>query len=45
MAFAEAYNRWMRGESGVGSVLAKVFALRDKRPYENPEAAAGHGDD
>ncbi|HZZ93397.1 MAG TPA: FAD-dependent oxidoreductase [Usitatibacter sp.] len=45
MALAEAYNRWMRGDAGVGSVLAKVFALRDKRPYFTDEAAPGHGDD
>jgi len=45
MAFAEAFNRWTRGESGVGSVLSKVGALRDKRPYEDHAMAPGHGDD
>ena len=45
MAFAEAYHRWTRGEAGVASVLAKAFALKDKRPYENGEAVASHGDD
>jgi pyruvate/2-oxoglutarate dehydrogenase complex dihydrolipoamide dehydrogenase (E3) component len=51
MALAEAYNRWMRGEAGIGSVLGKLFALKDKRPYDGGEVAATlqggstHGDD
>jgi pyruvate/2-oxoglutarate dehydrogenase complex dihydrolipoamide dehydrogenase (E3) component len=32
MAFAKAFNDWTRGDAGFGSVLAKVFALRDKTP-------------
>ena len=45
MALADAYNRWTRGEAGLGAVLAKVFALKDKRPYEVEDAAPSHGDD
>ena len=43
MAFAKSYNEWMRGEAGLGAVLGKAFALRDKRPYY--QAAESHGDD
>ena len=43
MAFARSYNEWMRGEAGLGAVLGKLSALRDKRPYY--EAAESHGDD
>ena len=43
MAFARSYNEWMRGEAGLGSVLGKVFGLRDKRPYHEP--VESHGDD
>ena len=42
MAFAEAFHRWTRGETGLGAVLAKVFAIRDKRPYYDTAAAKGH---
>ena len=45
MALAEAYNRWTRGEAGLASVLAKVFALKDRRRYEIEDTAPGHGDD
>jgi len=45
MAFAETFNRWGRGEAGLASVLAKVAALRDKRPHENADMAPSHGDD
>lgn len=45
MALAEAYNRWTRGESGLASVLAKVFALQDRRRYDFEDTAPGHGDD
>jgi len=43
MAFASAFNDWTRGDAGFGSVVAKLFALRDKRPYH--ETAEAHGDD
>ena len=43
MAFAEAFNDWTRGDAGLGTVLARLFALSDKRPYH--EVAPGHGDD
>jgi len=43
MAFASAFNDWTRGDAGFGSVAAKLFALRDKRPYH--ETAEAHGDD
>jgi pyruvate/2-oxoglutarate dehydrogenase complex dihydrolipoamide dehydrogenase (E3) component/uncharacterized membrane protein YdjX (TVP38/TMEM64 family) len=33
MAFAEAFHRWTRGETGLGTVLGKLGALRDKRPH------------
>jgi pyruvate/2-oxoglutarate dehydrogenase complex dihydrolipoamide dehydrogenase (E3) component/uncharacterized membrane protein YdjX (TVP38/TMEM64 family) len=33
MALATAFNAWTRGEAGVGTVIAKLFSLRDKRPY------------
>ena len=35
MAFARAYHAWTRGESGLGAVLGKLGALRDKRPYHD----------
>jgi hypothetical protein len=43
MEVATEYNRWTRGETGVFSVLGKLFALKDKRPYY--ETAEAHGDD
>jgi hypothetical protein len=43
MEVAAEYNRWTRGESGFFSVLGKVFALKDKRPYY--ETREAHGDD
>jgi pyruvate/2-oxoglutarate dehydrogenase complex dihydrolipoamide dehydrogenase (E3) component len=43
MAFAQAFHDWTRGEAGLGSVIGKIFALNDKRPYY--PAAQGHGDD
>jgi hypothetical protein len=33
MALATAFNQWTRGEAGLGTVIAKLFSLRDKRPY------------
>jgi pyruvate/2-oxoglutarate dehydrogenase complex dihydrolipoamide dehydrogenase (E3) component len=35
MGVARAFNDWTRGDSGLGSVVAKLFALRDKRPYHD----------
>jgi pyruvate/2-oxoglutarate dehydrogenase complex dihydrolipoamide dehydrogenase (E3) component len=43
MAFAKAFNDWARGEAGLGTVLGKLFALKDKRPYY--AVAESHGDD
>ncbi len=43
MAFASAFNDWTRGEAGFATVIAKLFALKDKRPYYEP--AESHGDD
>jgi pyruvate/2-oxoglutarate dehydrogenase complex dihydrolipoamide dehydrogenase (E3) component/uncharacterized membrane protein YdjX (TVP38/TMEM64 family) len=43
MAFVQSFNDWTRGEAGLVTVLGKVFALKDKRPYHSP--APGHGDD
>ena len=43
MAFAQAFNDWTRGEAGLGAVLGKLFALKDKRPYY--ATAGSHGDD
>jgi pyruvate/2-oxoglutarate dehydrogenase complex dihydrolipoamide dehydrogenase (E3) component/uncharacterized membrane protein YdjX (TVP38/TMEM64 family) len=45
MAFVRRFNDWMRGDAGVGSVLAGLATLRDKRPYPEEEATAAHGDD
>jgi pyruvate/2-oxoglutarate dehydrogenase complex dihydrolipoamide dehydrogenase (E3) component len=42
MAFLAAFQAWSRGEAGAGSVLAKVSALADKRPYH--DVAESHGD-
>jgi pyruvate/2-oxoglutarate dehydrogenase complex dihydrolipoamide dehydrogenase (E3) component/uncharacterized membrane protein YdjX (TVP38/TMEM64 family) len=42
MTLAAAYNAWTRGETGIGAVLGKLGALRDKRPYH--DATAGHGE-
>jgi pyruvate/2-oxoglutarate dehydrogenase complex dihydrolipoamide dehydrogenase (E3) component len=33
MAFARAFNDWTRGDAGIGTVIANIFSLRDKRPY------------
>jgi pyruvate/2-oxoglutarate dehydrogenase complex dihydrolipoamide dehydrogenase (E3) component/uncharacterized membrane protein YdjX (TVP38/TMEM64 family) len=43
MAFAQAFNDWTRGDVGFGTVLARVFALKDKRPYH--AVAESPGDD
>ena len=43
MAFAKAFNDWTRGDAGFGTVLGKLFALGDKRPYYEP--VESHGDD
>ena len=43
MGFAAAFNDWTRGEAGLGTVVAKLFGLGDKRPYY--EVAESHGDD
>jgi len=43
MALATAFNNWTRGDAGLGSVIAKIFSLKDKRPYYEP--AESHGDD
>ncbi len=43
MELAQAFNAWTRGEAGLGSVLGKLTALGDKRPYY--QVAPGHGDD
>jgi hypothetical protein len=45
MAFATAFNQWTRGEAGLGAVIGKLFALRDKRPYYTASPAQSHGDD
>ncbi|HET9580985.1 MAG TPA: FAD-dependent oxidoreductase [Usitatibacter sp.] len=42
MAFAAAFQAWGRGEAGLGSVLARLSALGDKRPYHQPAEAPGH---
>jgi pyruvate/2-oxoglutarate dehydrogenase complex dihydrolipoamide dehydrogenase (E3) component len=43
MAFAKAFNDWTRGDAGFGTVLGKVFALKDKTPYY--QTAQSPGDD
>jgi pyruvate/2-oxoglutarate dehydrogenase complex dihydrolipoamide dehydrogenase (E3) component/uncharacterized membrane protein YdjX (TVP38/TMEM64 family) len=43
MAVAQAFNDWTRGDTGVGTVIGKLFSLGDKRPYY--EVAESHGDD
>ncbi|HUP30638.1 MAG TPA: FAD-dependent oxidoreductase, partial [Usitatibacter sp.] len=43
MELAQAFNAWTRGDAGLGSVLGKLGALGDKRPYH--EIAPAHGDD
>jgi dihydrolipoamide dehydrogenase len=43
MEVATAFNDWTRGEAGLGTVVGKLFALSDKRPYYAP--AESHGDD
>jgi pyruvate/2-oxoglutarate dehydrogenase complex dihydrolipoamide dehydrogenase (E3) component/uncharacterized membrane protein YdjX (TVP38/TMEM64 family) len=44
MAFASAYQSWMRGDAGFGSVLGRIFALKDKRPYHGEDATQeAHG--
>jgi pyruvate/2-oxoglutarate dehydrogenase complex dihydrolipoamide dehydrogenase (E3) component len=35
MTLARAFNDWTRGAAGFGTVLGKLFALRDKRPYRD----------
>ena len=41
MAFAGAFHSWTRGAAGVGSVLGKLFALGDRRPYHEPAREPG----
>jgi dihydrolipoamide dehydrogenase len=41
MAFAQAFNDWTRGDAGLGTVLAKLGALSDKRPYYDPAQTPG----
>jgi pyruvate/2-oxoglutarate dehydrogenase complex dihydrolipoamide dehydrogenase (E3) component len=41
MELATAFNEWTLGERGVGAVIGKLFALRDKRPYHAPAEASG----
>ena len=43
MALATAFNQWTRGEAGLGTVVAKLFSLGDRRPYY--AVAESHGDD
>ncbi|HXS54391.1 MAG TPA: FAD-dependent oxidoreductase [Usitatibacter sp.] len=38
MRLAARYNAWMRGEAGLGSVLAGLGALGDKSPYHGEPA-------
>ena len=46
MAFAESFHDWTRGAAGLGAVLGKLLALRDKRPYHAAAAEAPQtGDD
>ena len=33
MVLARAFHAWTRGEAGLGAVLTRLGALRDKRPY------------
>jgi pyruvate/2-oxoglutarate dehydrogenase complex dihydrolipoamide dehydrogenase (E3) component len=41
MALAKSFNDWTRGDAGVGAVLGKLFALRDKTPaYARDEVSA-----
>jgi dihydrolipoamide dehydrogenase len=42
MAFASAYQAWTRGEAGLASVLARLTALADKRPYYGQFEAPGN---
>jgi dihydrolipoamide dehydrogenase len=45
MAFASAFHAWTRGDAGFGSVLGRLSALGDKRPYhpehDAPQTAEG----
>jgi hypothetical protein len=46
MEVATAFNDWTRGDAGLGTVIGKLFALSDKRPYyAAPGAAESQGDD
>jgi pyruvate/2-oxoglutarate dehydrogenase complex dihydrolipoamide dehydrogenase (E3) component len=38
MAFAKAFNDWTRGDAGFGTVLASIFALKDKRPVRDADS-------
>jgi pyridine nucleotide-disulfide oxidoreductase len=42
MAFAASFHAWTRGEAGFFSVLSRLGALGDKRPYHQPAGAPGH---
>jgi dihydrolipoamide dehydrogenase len=39
MALAGAFHEWTRGEAGLGAVVGKLGALRDKRPYHGAAEA------
>jgi hypothetical protein len=52
MEVATAFNDWTRGDAGLGTVIGKLFALSDKRPYYDAAGASAatgmagsHGDD
>ena len=42
MALAARYNDWMRGEAGLGAVLAGLLRLSDKHPYHGAAGSPGH---
>jgi pyruvate/2-oxoglutarate dehydrogenase complex dihydrolipoamide dehydrogenase (E3) component len=39
MALAGAFHEWTRGEAGLGAVVGKLGALRDRRPYHGAAEA------
>jgi pyruvate/2-oxoglutarate dehydrogenase complex dihydrolipoamide dehydrogenase (E3) component/uncharacterized membrane protein YdjX (TVP38/TMEM64 family) len=41
MAVAQAFHEWTRGEAGLGAVVGRLGALRDKRPYHGAGEAGG----
>jgi pyruvate/2-oxoglutarate dehydrogenase complex dihydrolipoamide dehydrogenase (E3) component/uncharacterized membrane protein YdjX (TVP38/TMEM64 family) len=44
MALAGAFNDWTRGAAGLGTVIGKLAALRDRRRFHDGESGGSHAE-